>query len=183
MANLPFQFNSDILGEDLAARLEELTSQDDFAAVESLISETLNAINTIPQEDVTEQDVQKFHTLAAIGTEIATINLIGLEAYQTFSELAQNGNWTDLQLLAADFLNNEDLSPEQSAIFVNVYEQASHQIELAQYDTANNLLASGDTDASHVLFALPNGTDVDGSCIIEPAVLCNHCGYCKSYGH
>lgn len=45
------------------------------------------------------------------------------------------------------------------------------------------LSSSGDTDASHVLFALPNGTDVDGSCIIEPAVLCNHCGYCKSYGH
>ena len=45
------------------------------------------------------------------------------------------------------------------------------------------LSSSGDTDASHVLFALPNGTDVDGSCIIEPAVHCNHCGYCKSYGH
>ena len=45
------------------------------------------------------------------------------------------------------------------------------------------LSSSGDTDASHVLFALPNGTDVGGSCIIEPAVLCNHCGYCKSYGH
>tara|TARA_B100001123_G_scaffold376713_1_gene443598 strand:+ start:2601 stop:2816 length:216 start_codon:yes stop_codon:yes gene_type:complete len=45
------------------------------------------------------------------------------------------------------------------------------------------LSSSGDTDASHVLFALPNGTDVGGSCIIEPAVFCNHCGYCKSYGH
>jgi len=45
------------------------------------------------------------------------------------------------------------------------------------------LSPSGDTDTSHVLLALPNGTDVDGSCIIEPAVTCNHCGYCKSYGH
>ena len=23
----------------------------------------------------------------------------------------------------------------------------------------------------------------DGQCIIEPAVRCNHCGYCQSYGH
>ena len=37
--------------------------------------------------------------------------------------------------------------------------------------------------ASHAMFALPVGTDSDGPCIIEPAVTCNHCGYCKSYGH
>ena len=33
---------------------------------------------------------------------------------------------------------------------------------------------------SHGLFVLPAG---DGACLIEPAVSCNHCGYCKSYGH
>jgi hypothetical protein len=27
---------------------------------------------------------------------------------------------------------------------------------------------------------LVNGTD---ACLIEPAVLCNHCGYCKTHGH
>ena len=37
--------------------------------------------------------------------------------------------------------------------------------------------------ASHAMFMLPVGTDSDGPCIIEPAVTCNHCGYCKSYGH
>ena len=37
--------------------------------------------------------------------------------------------------------------------------------------------------ASHRLFVLPAGADTDGPCIIEPAVPCNHCGYCKSYGH
>ena len=37
--------------------------------------------------------------------------------------------------------------------------------------------------ASHALFAVPAGADVDGACVIEPAVACNHCGYCKSYGH
>ena len=37
--------------------------------------------------------------------------------------------------------------------------------------------------ASHGMFALPAGMDTDGPCLIEPAVMCNHCGYCKSYGH
>jgi hypothetical protein len=37
--------------------------------------------------------------------------------------------------------------------------------------------------ASHGLFVLLAGADTDGPCIIEPAVPCNHCGYCKSYGH
>jgi hypothetical protein len=37
--------------------------------------------------------------------------------------------------------------------------------------------------ASHALFTVPAGADADGPCIIEPAVACNHCGYCKSYGH
>jgi hypothetical protein len=34
--------------------------------------------------------------------------------------------------------------------------------------------------ASHALFIIPAQGD---ACIIEPAVTCNHCGYCKSYGH
>ena len=37
--------------------------------------------------------------------------------------------------------------------------------------------------ASHAMFILPVGSDSDGPCLIEPAVTCNHCGYCKSYGH
>lgn len=36
---------------------------------------------------------------------------------------------------------------------------------------------------SHAMFAVPAGADIDGPCVIEPAVQCNHCGYCKSYGH
>jgi hypothetical protein len=35
--------------------------------------------------------------------------------------------------------------------------------------------------AAAALFVLPSGPE--DSCIIEPAVMCNHCGYCKSYGH
>ena len=37
--------------------------------------------------------------------------------------------------------------------------------------------------ASHGLFTVATGSDMEGPCIIEPAVTCNHCGYCKSYGH
>ena len=37
--------------------------------------------------------------------------------------------------------------------------------------------------ASHALCAVPAGADGDGPCVIEPAVACNHCGYCRSYGH
>ena len=36
---------------------------------------------------------------------------------------------------------------------------------------------------SHLTFAVSSGADQDGPCIIEPAVMCNHCGYCKSMGH
>jgi hypothetical protein len=36
---------------------------------------------------------------------------------------------------------------------------------------------------SYQLFALPDGSSGEGPCVIEPAVTCNHCGYCKSYGH
>jgi hypothetical protein len=39
------------------------------------------------------------------------------------------------------------------------------------------------THASHAMLPLMRGGDGDGMCLIEPAVRCNHCGYCLSYGH
>jgi hypothetical protein len=39
------------------------------------------------------------------------------------------------------------------------------------------------THASHGLLTLVTGGDPDGQCLIEPAVRCNHCGYCQSMGH
>jgi hypothetical protein len=44
-------------------------------------------------------------------------------------------------------------------------------------------LGNPGTTASHALFVLPDGSDEDGPCLIEPSVSCNHCGYCKSMGH
>jgi hypothetical protein len=37
--------------------------------------------------------------------------------------------------------------------------------------------------ASHALLPLLRGGDDDGACVIEPAVRCNHCGFCLSFGH
>jgi hypothetical protein len=37
-----------------------------------------------------------------------------------------------------------------------------------------------DTHASHGRYPLPPS---GGPCVIEPAVTCNHCGYCESHGH
>ena len=36
---------------------------------------------------------------------------------------------------------------------------------------------------SHLRLPILRGADDDGACIIEPAVRCNHCGFCVSYGH
>jgi hypothetical protein len=35
--------------------------------------------------------------------------------------------------------------------------------------------------ASHQLYITL--VNADASCVIEPAVQCDHCGYCKSHGH
>jgi len=32
-------------------------------------------------------------------------------------------------------------------------------------------------------YALPRGTELEGPCLIEPTVRCNHCGYCQSHGY
>jgi hypothetical protein len=34
--------------------------------------------------------------------------------------------------------------------------------------------------SSHYRYSLPPS---GGPCLIEPAVQCNHCGYCESHGH
>ena len=47
----------------------------------------------------------------------------------------------------------------------------------------SSLASGGWLDPAHAMFVVPTGADADGPCIIEPAVMCNHCGYCKPYGH
>jgi hypothetical protein len=45
------------------------------------------------------------------------------------------------------------------------------------------LLDTPGRHASHAVFLVPDGSDAGGPCLIEPTVMCNHCGYCKSMGH
>jgi hypothetical protein len=47
--------------------------------------------------------------------------------------------------------------------------------------TEPNAAESFRLHASHGRLPLVRGGD--GACLIEPAVRCNHCGYCQSYGH
>ena len=44
-------------------------------------------------------------------------------------------------------------------------------------------IANARLHSSHSIFPVAAGAEGDGVCIIEPAVACNHCGYCKSLGH
>jgi len=46
-----------------------------------------------------------------------------------------------------------------------------------------SLPASAQGYASHARLTLLSGGDAEGQCLIEPAVTCNHCGYCLSLGH
>jgi len=39
-----------------------------------------------------------------------------------------------------------------------------------------------DAHPSHARLTLVRGAG-DGPCLIEPAVMCMHCGYCQSHGH
>jgi len=42
----------------------------------------------------------------------------------------------------------------------------------------------GFSHPSHMMLRVLPGSEVDdGMCVIEPAVRCNHCGFCQSYGH
>jgi len=50
-------------------------------------------------------------------------------------------------------------------------------------DRRSSLASGGWLDPAHAMFVVPTGADADGPCIIEPAVMCNHCGYCRSMGH
>ncbi len=43
-------------------------------------------------------------------------------------------------------------------------------------------LAAARQHISHAMFTVTAGAEADGACVIEPAVPCTHCGYCKSFG-
>ena len=62
---------------------------------------------------------------------------------------------------------------------------------IARHGRPAGIRATGSSDrlrsfashASHGRFLVAGGSADDGRCLIEPAVRCNHCGYCQSLGH
>ena len=62
-----------------------------------------------------------------------------------------------------------------------VREAVARHLSVAEHAAAGPQEASAAMHASHGQYLhLVNETD---ACLIEPSVLCNHCGYCKSHGH
>lgn len=56
-------------------------------------------------------------------------------------------------------------------------------IARARHEPDSDSPALFQSHASHARLGLVAGGDADGQCLIEPAVRCNHCGYCQSLGH
>jgi hypothetical protein len=51
-------------------------------------------------------------------------------------------------------------------------------------DRPSSIVSRFSDDASHILLKVVPGSQIDdGMCVIEPAVRCNHCGFCQSHGH
>lgn len=54
---------------------------------------------------------------------------------------------------------------------------------LQKTGTGVGLVQTDSRSLSHRLFSVASGSEGDGACLVEPAIRCNHCGYCQSYGH
>lgn len=78
----------------------------------------------------------------------------------------------ELRLLVRDAIARAGLNPPSLASRASTSQAARDEPAASTRD-----------HASFALLQLPTGADSDGPCIIEPAVACNHCGYCKTYGH
>jgi len=56
--------------------------------------------------------------------------------------------------------------------------------QLSIVDRQSSIVSRASDHASHILLKVVPGSEIDdGMCVIEPAVRCNHCGFCQSYGH
>ncbi len=65
-----------------------------------------------------------------------------------------------------------------------VREAIERHLGRPERDSPRSPRNSVDPHASHVMLNVLPGSGLDGGmCVIEPAVRCNHCGFCKSYGH
>ena len=66
---------------------------------------------------------------------------------------------------------------DEDALRALVREAVARRLQAPEPAPRNLIVMS---HASHYRYGLPES---DGPCLIEPAVQCNHCGYCQSHGH
>ena len=69
---------------------------------------------------------------------------------------------------------------DEQALRAIVREAVSRHLAGASPDAGQPQPVNFVAHASHYRYVLPES---DGPCLIEPAVRCNHCGYCQSHGH
>jgi predicted Zn-ribbon and HTH transcriptional regulator len=69
---------------------------------------------------------------------------------------------------------------DEQAVRAMVREAVARHVQGAQPVAPAERPVAFTAHVSHVRYVLPES---DGPCIIEPAVHCNHCGYCQSHGH
>lgn len=70
----------------------------------------------------------------------------------------------------------------RAAIQKHVSASAPEQSGELRRDAAFGRGPEGVVSISFRQYALERATD-DTACLIEPAVRCNHCGFCKCHGH
>jgi hypothetical protein len=68
----------------------------------------------------------------------------------------------------------------EEALRQMVREAVARRLAAPRVDGETELPIHLSSQMSHQRYPLP---DSGGACLIEPAVACNHCGYCQSHGH
>ena len=71
-------------------------------------------------------------------------------------------------------------SMDEQALRVLVREAVAKRLQGAHPATPADRSVAFAAHVSHVRYVLPES---DGPCLIEPTVICNHCGYCQAHGH
>jgi hypothetical protein len=68
----------------------------------------------------------------------------------------------------------------EDALRALVREAVARHLTAPDAAASNEAPVPPEPHVSHFRYPLPKS---GGPCLIEPAVSCNHCGYCESHGH
>lgn len=75
------------------------------------------------------------------------------------------------------------MAVEEEALRAIVREVVARHLARRDAEPAADGTPAWKVHASHVRLPVSSGRQIEGPCLIEPAVACHHCGYCQSYGH